>query len=56
MRCLICKRRGARLKIARRTIGTREVELCDECARSLFAVEAVERRLLAQAAAKDGDE
>lgn len=52
--CIVCHRQGSRLGLARRTIGRHEVMICQDCARSLFAVEAVERRLLADVAKKGG--
>lgn len=51
--CLVCRRNGPRLQLARRTIGRHEVMICADCAKSLFAVEAVERRILDDAAKKE---
>lgn len=53
--CLVCRRSGARLGLTRRIIGRHDVMICADCAKSLFAVEAVERRI-ADAMKREGDE
>lgn len=50
MTCLICRRGNKRVKLAKRTIGNHVVDLCDECSKSLFVVDHVERRIAEQVA------